>query len=92
MSDVLLSVEEAPKGTPNVSNAVCRTWAKDGNAYVLVCNLADKPSDISIKLSSGSWKMGGVEVGTPAIMADERKVNFYLDSIGVSLVRLVPKK
>ena len=92
MSDVLLSVEDAPKGTPNTANAVCRTWAKDGNAYVLVCNLADKPSDVSIELSSGSWKMGGVEVGTPAIMADERKVNFYLDSIGVSLVRLVPKK
>ncbi|MBR3820282.1 MAG: hypothetical protein IKJ37_01530 [Kiritimatiellae bacterium] len=91
MSDVLLSVEDAPKGLPNTGDAVCRTWMKDGLAYVLVCNLAERPVDVSVALSSGRWKMDGVEVGTPATMDGEAKVNFYLDSIGVSLVRLAPR-
>ena len=32
------------------------------------------------------------EVGTPATMAGPRTVSFYLDPIGVSLVRLDPAK
>ena len=92
MSDVILSAEPAPKGTPNTDQAVCRTWVKDGKAYVLVCSLSAKPLDVSVTLDAGAWKMDGTEVGTPATMAGPRKVAFYLDPIGVSLVRLAKEK
>lgn len=88
MSEVILSVESAPKATPNSEDAVCRTWVKDGKAYLLVCNLSEKPLDVAVALDSGAWRMSGTEVGTPATMKDARTVAFYLDPIGVSLVRL----
>ena len=88
LADVLLSVEPAPKGGLNSSQAVCRTWAKDGKVYVLVCNLANRPQDVTVELDAGSWCMDGTELGTPATMAGPRTVSFYLDAIGVSLVRL----
>ena len=92
MSDVILSAEPAPKGTPSTDQAVCRTWAKDDKAYVLVCNLSAKPLDVSVTLDAGEWKMSGTEVGTPATMAGPHTVSFYLDPIGVSLVRLAKEK
>ena len=63
-------------------------WVKDGKAYLLVCNLSEKPLDVAVALDSGAWRMSGTEVGTPATMKDARTVAFYLDPIGVSLVRL----
>ena len=92
LTDVLLSIDRAPKATPDSEDAVCRTWVKDGKAYLLVCNLSERPLDVAVALDSGAWRMSGTEVGTPATMKDERTVAFYLDSIGVSLVRLDPAK
>ena len=92
LTDVLLSVDPAPKATPNSEDAICRTWVKDGKAYLLVCNLSEKPLDVAVALDSGAWRMSGTEVGTPATMKDARTVAFYLDPIGVSLVRLDPAR
>ncbi|HNX04613.1 MAG TPA: glycoside hydrolase family 2 TIM barrel-domain containing protein [Opitutales bacterium] len=88
MIPVLLSIEPAPLGEPASADLVCRTWVKDGDLYLLACNLSEKPLYTSVKLSDGAWKMSGAEVGTPAAMAGPSTVRFYLDPIGVSFVRL----
>jgi len=88
MIPVLLSVEPAPRGEPDSEDLICRTWVKDGDLYLLACNLSEKPLYASVKLSGGAWKLSGTEVGTPASMADPSRVRFYFDPIGVSFLRL----
>ena len=88
MIPVLLSVEHAPKATADSQDVICRTWVKDGELYLLVCNLLEKPLYASVCLSEGDWAVSGTEVGTPATSDGSRRVRFYLDSIGVSFVRL----
>ena len=89
MVPVLLSVEPAPAARPDTEELVCRTWVKDGELYLLACNISDKALYAAIDLSEGKWRMAGTEIGTPATMDGEAKVRFYLDPIGVSFVRLV---
>ena len=90
MVPVLLSVEPAPTPRPDSDDLSCRTWVKDGDLYLLACNLSPKPLYASVDLSSGSWTMAGTEVGTPAAMDGPAKVRFYMDPDGVSFVRLNP--
>ena len=91
MIPVLLSVDPAPSAKGDSEDLVCRTWMKGGDLYLLVCNISDKPLYASADLSAGSWRMSGVEVGSPGAMDGERRVRFYLDPIGVSFVRLSPE-
>lgn len=88
---VLLSVEDAPRAAPDSTDMVCRTWVKDGELFLLACNLSEKPLYASAMLSGGDWKVVGTEVGTPATSDGSRRVRFYLNPIGVSLVRLKPR-
>ena len=90
MVPVLLSVEPAPSARPDTEKLVCRTWVKDGELYVLACNIDDKPLYAAIDLSGGEWRMAGTEIGSPATMDGPAKIRLYMDSIGVSFLRLAP--
>ena len=88
MVPVLLSVESAPSVTVESGDLACRTWVKDGELYLLACDISGKPGDATVRISSGKWKMLGTELGSPASMADPSVVSFFLDAYGVSFVRL----
>ena len=90
MIPVLLSIDHAPVAKPDSDSLVCRTWGKDGDLYVLACNIDDKPLYAAIDLSGGEWRMVGPEVGSPAIMDGLSKIRLYMDPIGVSFLRLAP--
>ena len=90
MAPVLLSVEPAPAVTPDSEALVCRSWVKDGDLYVLACNIEPKPLYAAIDLSEGQWRMVGTEIGTPATMDGPAKIRLYMDPIGVSFLRLAP--
>jgi hypothetical protein len=88
MIPVLLSVEPALSVTVESGDLACRTWVKDGELYLLACDISGKPGDATVRISSGAWKMLGAELGSPASMADPSVVSFFLDAYGVSFVRL----
>ncbi len=88
MIPVLLSVEPAPAARPDTEELACRTWVKDGELYLLACNISSQALYAAVDLSEGRWRMAGTEIGSPATMDGDAKVRFYLDPIGVSFVRL----
>ena len=88
MFPVLLSIEACPKIAYQADLLACRAWVKDGELYLLACNLTDKPLEAEVSVAGGPWRMVGCEVGEPATMADDGKVHLSLPPIGVSLVRL----
>lgn len=88
MVPVLLSVDPAPSVTVESGDLACRTWVKDGDLYLLACDISGKPGDATVRISSGAWRMLGTELGSPASMADSSVVSFYFDAYGVSFVRL----
>lgn len=92
MTPVLLSVDSAPKAKIETGNAVCRTWMKNGKLYLLVCSLSNIPTDVTVSIQSGKWDVQGIEVGTPASMANPSLVSFFMDAYGVSLVCLGPSQ
>ena len=91
MAPVLLSIEPAPQVESTSELVPCRAWVKDGDLYLLACNVVREPVEASVRIGSGNWRMAGAEVGVAAKMADGRTVAFDLPAIGVSFVRMVPQ-
>lgn len=91
MAPVLLSIEPAPQVESTSELVPCRAWVKDGDLYLLACNVVREPVEASVRIGSGNWRMAGAEAGVAAKMADGRTVAFDLPAIGVSFVRMVPE-
>ena len=88
MFPVLLSIEDCPKISYPADSLACRAWVKDGELYLLACNLTDKPLEADVSVEGGPWHMVACEVGEPATRANDGRVHLSLPSIGVSFVRL----
>lgn len=93
MFPVLLSVEPCPAVKPaDEKAAVCRAWVKDGDLYVLACDLRGVSGEAEVEIASGAWRLASTEVGTPATMSGDRRLKFVFAPNGVSFVRLRPAR
>jgi len=88
LTPVLLSVEPVPQLIVSRETLACRVWSKDGDIYLLACNVTREPLSASVGLGEGSWTVRGHEIGTAGQMQGERTVGFDLAPLGVSIVRL----
>ena len=67
MEDVILSAEAAPRATADHAAAVCRTWIRHGDLFVLAVNPLAEPLSFGVRLSEGDWKVDGTEVGAASV-------------------------
>ena len=87
-TDVILSVEDCPAAVSSDEALSCRAWVKDGDLYVLACNILEKPLEANVTLSAGSWKVVSSDFGPAPEVSAGRELCFKMPPMGVSFVRL----
>ena len=88
MMPVLLSAEDAPQADGAPEMTPVRTWAKDGDLYVLAVNARASAETANLTISRGSWKAAACEVGVGGRMTAPNRLTVHLPPLGVSFMRL----
>ena len=87
---VLLSVEPTPAVTGAPADLRVRVWQKDGELYILVCNIRNKPLVSTLTIGSGKWQAAAAEVGPLQKMSSPNSLALDLPALGVTMMRLTP--
>ena len=92
MTNVILSVEAAPKVMVDHEAVACRAWVCHGDLYVLVTNPLREPLAFGVTVAEGDWEVASTPVGVAPASSTDRTLAFSLPPLGVSFVRLVKRQ
>ena len=91
-TDMMLSVEPAPKAVCSDKRILLRVWKYEGKIWLLACNVEDVPVTAEVSFDGVKFSKGVSALGASPFVIADRTVVIDLSPIGVSLIRLESKR